>query len=264
LVGGLLIARFGWRFLFLSLGLVSLTWLLPWIWWSAAANREVERKERIRPGTLQILCRRETWGTSMGMFALGYAWTFLISWLPTYLMNERGLSMRSVAVLGSLPFWAMASTSLLGGWWSDRWIASGGGVTRVRKTFLAGGLLLCSATLLPAAVVRSPLICAALLVVSCSALGFFTSNVWAVTQTLAGPLAAGSWTGVQNAVGNLGGVLSPALTGVVVSKTGSYFIPFALSSAVLFVGVLCYFTLVGKICEVRWNDGPIYDGGLKQ
>ena len=254
LIGGLLISRFGWRSLFLGLGLVSLIWLLPWIRWAPPSSRRTGKSAEARPGALQVLRQRETWGTSIGMFALGYAWTFLISWLPTYLINERGLSMRSVAVLGSLPFWAMAATSMIGGWWSDRWIAAGGGVTKVRKTFVAGGMLLCCVTLLPAAVVRTPQVSAALLVVSCSALGFFTSNVWAITQTLAGPLAAGSWTGIQNAVGNLGGVLSPALTGIIVSSTGSYVIPFAVSSGVLFIGMLSYFTLVGEIRELRWSE----------
>jgi len=41
------------------------------------------------------------------------------------------------------------------------------------------------------------------------------SNIWAITQTLAGPYAAGRWTGLQNFVGNLAGVVAPALTGFV-------------------------------------------------
>ena len=97
---------------------------------------------------VEILRRREAWGTYLGMFCLGYVWYFLISWLPSYLVTARGLSMQSMAVLGSLPFWAMAATSVLGGWFSDRLIRRGASVTRVRKTFVTGGLLLCCVTLL--------------------------------------------------------------------------------------------------------------------
>ena len=101
----------------------------------------------------EILRRREAWGTSLGMFTLGYAWYFLLSWLPTYLVKERGFSLSAMAVFGSLPFWGMAVTSIAGGWASDRWIAGGGPPTRVRKTFVITGLLLCAALMLSAAFV---------------------------------------------------------------------------------------------------------------
>jgi nitrate/nitrite transporter NarK len=105
---------------------------------------------------------------------------------------------------------------------------------------------------LPAAAVRNGDLSVLLLVVSCSALGLFTSNVWAITQTLAGPQAAGSWTGIQNAIGNLGGVISPVLTGVVVGWTGSYYLAFAVASTMLLVGATSYLILVGEISPLPW------------
>ena len=104
----------------------------------------------------------------------------------------------------------------------------------------------------PAAAVRNGDLAVLLLVVSCSALGLFTSNVGAITQTLAGPEAAGSWTGIQNAIGNLGGVISPVLTGVVVEWTGSYSLAFALASTMLLVGAASYLILVGEISPLPW------------
>ena len=200
LAGGLLAGRFGWRALFLGMGIGGLLWLVPWTLFAPSGRGPGPLPNQSHSTSmLEILRRREAWGTSLGMFSLGYVWYFLLSWLPSYLVNERGLSMQSMAVLGSLPFFAMAATSVFGGWFSDRLIARGASVTRVRKTFVTSGLLLCCVTLLPAAVVRSPGLSVMLLVVSCSALGLFTSNVWAITQTLAGPRAAGTWTGIQNA-----------------------------------------------------------------
>ena len=255
LAGGLLVDRFGWRALFLGMGIGGLLWLAPWALFAPSGGGSSPLKGQGRPtGMLEILRRREAWGTCLGMFSLGYVWYFLLSWLPSYLVTERGLSMRSMAVLGSLPFWAMAATSVLGGWLSDRLIGRRASVTRVRKGFVIGGLLLCGVTLLPAAAVRSPRLSLMLLVVSCSALGLFTSNVWAITQTLAGPRAAGSWTGIQNAVGNLGGVISPVLTGVVVGRTGSYYLAFAMASAILVLGATSYLFLVGEISPIPWTE----------
>jgi MFS family permease len=260
LAGGLLVDRFGWRALFLSIGLGSLLWLIPWTMFvpSRSGAGQIERDGGA--SLLDIVRRREAWGTCLGMFSLGYVWYFLLSWLPSYLVNERGMSMRSMAVLGSLPFWAMAAASLLGGWLSDWRISRGASVTRVRKAFVAGGLLLCSVTLLPASAVRDPNLSIVLLVVSCSSLGLFTSNVWAITQTLAGPEAAGSWTGIQNAVGNLGGVLSPLLTGLVVARTGSYYLAFAMASGVLALGAASYLILIGEISALKWKKAPAIQG----
>ena len=254
MAGGLLVNYFGWRPLFLCLGVVSLLWLFPWTIWAPADGPRVRAVEARGPGMIAILRRREAWGTSLGMFAIGYIWSFLISWLPTYLAVGRGLPLRMVAVMGSLPFWAMAAASVLGGWLSDRWIASGGAVTVVRKTFVAGGLLLCCGTLLPVGYVRRPESAILLLVISCAVLGLCTSNVWAITQTLAGPSAAGSWTGIQNAIGNLGGVVSPAITGLIVGWTGSYVLAFSISSTVLMVGSASYLTLVGQIRPLSWAE----------
>jgi MFS family permease len=253
LAGGLLVSRFGWRALFAGMGIGGLLWLLPWALAAPSGRTSTLVQDSGQPiRMVAILRRREAWGTYLGMFCLGYVWYFLISWLPSYLVAARGLSMRSMAVLGSLPFWAMAATSVLGGWFSDRLIRRGASVTRVRKTFVTGGLLLCCVTLSPAAAVRNGDLSVLLLVVSCSALGLFTSNVWAITQTLAGPQAAGSWTGIQNAIGNLGGVISPVLTGVVLEWTGSYSLAFALASTMLLVGAASYLILVREISPLPW------------
>jgi hypothetical protein len=51
--------------------------------------------------------------------------------------------------------------------------------------------------------------CSLLLMLGISFQGMSASNIWAITQTLAGPYAAGRWTGLQNFVGNLAGSLWP-------------------------------------------------------
>lgn len=252
LAGGLLINFYGWRTVFLVLGAASLIWLLPWAAWMTAPAASSRTSARQGPGLGEILRRRQAWGTCLGMFSLGYVWYFLLSWLPSYLVNERGFSLSAMAVLGSIPFWAMAASSLCSGYASDQLIRRGCNPSTVRKSFLVGGLLLCGAAMAPAALVRDAQLSVALLTASCVALGLFTSNVWAVTQTLAGPLAAGKWTGIQNAIGNLGGVVSPLLTGWIVSVTGSFLLAFLAATAVMLLGSISYLVLVGEIRPLSW------------
>jgi MFS family permease len=253
LAGGLLLNAYGWRAIFLALGVGSLVWLLPWtVWMTSSPSQAMPEHGQQGPGMGEILRRRQTWGTCVGMFALGYVWYFLLSWLPSYLVNERGFSLSSMAVLGSIPFWAMAASSLCGGFLSDYLIARGGNPSKVRKTFAGCGLLLCGAAIGPAPFVADARLSVALLTAACVALGMFTSNVWAITQTLAGPLAAGKWTGIQNAIGNLGGVVSPLVTGWIVSLTGSFLLAFLAATAVLLLGAIAYLSLIGEIRTLVW------------
>ena len=104
----------------------------------------------------------------------------------------------------------------------------------------------------PVAFVADARLAVGLLTAACIALGMFTSNVWAITQTLAGPLAAGKWTGIQNSIGNLGGVVSPLLTGWIVSLTGSFLLAFLAATAVLLLGAIAYLSLIGEIRTVDW------------
>jgi MFS family permease len=262
LLGGLIIAEWGWRRMFLAVGLASLAWLVPWL---ALAPTSPERRPEEATGGPpgvpfgQLLAHREVWGTSLGFFCLGYAWYFLVTWLPGYLEDARGFSKEDMAVFGSIPFWAMAVTSVASGWIADAWIARGASPTLVRKTFLLLGFLLCAACLSMVAVVKSGAASVAMLTAACASLGLYSSNAWAVTQTLAGPLASGRWSGIKNAVGNLGGVASPALTGWIVKETGSYIWAFGVAAGVLFVGMFAYVLLIGRIAPLEWVEPEASD-----
>ena len=254
LAGGVLVSRFGWRPLFLGVGLCSLLWLAPWLLRMRGGREDAPQTGLATPSTWLILRRREAWGTYLGMFALGYGWYFLLSWLPSYLVKERGFSLSSVALLGSIPFWGMACATLAGGWTSDAWIRAGGSPTLVRKSFVVGGLLLCGLAMLPAALVSDARWCVIWLTIACMCLGLYTSNVWAITQSLAGPAASGRWSGIQNAIGNLGGVFSPLVTGWLVARTDSFLLPFLVASGVMLGGALCYVLLLGEVRAVDWEN----------
>ena len=110
-----------------------------------------------------------------------------------------------------------------------------------------------SATLmLPAAVAKSPDGAMLLLTIAAAAFGLFSSNVWAVTQTLAGPAAAGKWTGIQNTFGNVAGILAPRVTGWIVYATGSFYWAFVVASGMLIIAGLSYVILVSRVEPVSW------------
>ncbi|MEI9976600.1 MAG: MFS transporter [Ignavibacteriota bacterium] len=147
---------------------------------------------------LQIFSHRDALFSGFGLFCSNYFWYFLVIWLPHYLETERHFSKTKMGILAALAYLTVAVSSVISGWISDRWVARGGSPTRVRKTFAGLGLAL-STMILPVALVRDETLAMALLMLACLWYGMFASNVWAITQTLAGPHAAGKWTAMQTA-----------------------------------------------------------------
>src|SRR6266849_10569071 len=212
----------------------------------------VESHQVQTPGLLEILEHRSAWGTFAGLFAYNYLSYFLITWLPFYLVHERHFSISKMSLVSGVAFLGTAASAAVSGWASDRWIAAGGAVTRVRKTFTGAGPLFASSIVL-VAVIHDPRIAMALLILVCISMGVCSSNLWAVTQTLAGARVAGKWTGLQNFVGNFAGIVAPALTGFVVGRTGHFFWAFAITGAVSVLGAMAWIFLVGPLKQVAWR-----------
>jgi len=139
---------------------------------------------------------------------------------------------------------------------SDRWIAAGATPTLVRKGFTTAGMAGAAAFLVPC-VLAGPRLAPVMVILAAASLGVCSSNVWAITQTLAGPRAAGRWTGIQNFVGNLGGAVAPALTGFVLGRTAHYFWAFAITAIVSLLGALCWAFWIGRVEPVAWPSGKV-------
>jgi sugar phosphate permease len=101
--------------------------------------------------------------------------------------------------------------------------------------------------------VENPKLALGLLTAACLSFGLFTSNIWAVTQSLAGTSAAGKWTGIQNTFGNLSGVLAPYFTGWIVAETHSFLGAFIAACAALLISASSYILLVRRVEPVRWS-----------
>jgi MFS family permease len=256
LLGGLLMARFGWRIFFLALGLGSLLWLAAWVFAMPDGRpAAVQEEEGDAPSVLDILFQRSAWFTFLGLFCGNYFWYFLVTWLPAYLQKARHFPAPKMAVAGAMAFFTAAASSVVCGWLSDRWIAAGATVTRVRKTFTGTGLALAT-IIVPVAVVRSDRAAMALLMLACAFIGMWSSNLWAITQTLAGPRAAGKWCAIQNGVGNIAGVTAPWITGWVVDRTGQFYLAFLVAALVALLGSAFTIFGIGPVEQVEFRKRP--------
>jgi ACS family D-galactonate transporter-like MFS transporter len=259
MIGGMIVSRYGWRTMFVAIGIASLLWLAPWCWMTRRATRlePVFASVDEGPGWREILSQRSAWGTFLCLFCGNYAWYFLLTWLPWYLEKERHYSTERMALFGSLPFWGVGLASLASGWISDRLVARGGSPTVVRKSFAAGGMLL-GMLMLPVSVLHNEKISMGLLITACICFGFYSSHPWLISQRLAGPQAAGRWSGFQNAIGNLAGIVAPVITGWIVKETGKFLFAFVVVAAMLAIGAASYVFIVGPIEPIIWRRKQLH------
>ncbi|MBV8069958.1 MAG: MFS transporter [Acidobacteriaceae bacterium] len=263
LVGIEIVEHFSWRGMFLIIGAGSLLWLVPWCLVAPRLpvrhTRKTFTSHEAVPSYGRILARRELWGTALGLFGGNYAWFFLLNWVPYYLETERHYSKNALAIVGSLPFWAVAVASVLFGMLADVFVRRRYSAGRVRQGFVCAGQLASCALMLPAVLVSDRGLGTFFLILSCIAMGAWSSNHWALTQLLSGPAVAGKWTGLQNCFGNFAGVVGQIVTGYALQSTHSFFAAFAIACLVLIAGVIGYWVVVGQPKEISWPQQTIAD-----
>jgi ACS family D-galactonate transporter-like MFS transporter len=249
-MGGLtipwLLVHFGWRLSFRLIGFTALLWVIPWLW--ATKGRLDQRPRPASSGRdrgralRRLLTNRNLIGICLGFFCFDYYWYLFVTWLPDYLVTVRHLTILRAGFFSALPYFVFGASEPLGGWIADRLVAHGWSETRTRKgivtvAFLSGLLLI------PASRVQSANT-AVFLLAGASLVGLATGNLLVILQCCAPQEDVGLWTGFENFAGNLAGVLAPLLTGVLISRTGSYAPGFGLAVVVLLAGIFCYWFIV--------------------
>jgi ACS family D-galactonate transporter-like MFS transporter len=245
-------ARYGWRPVFIVLGLGSLLWLPAWFKWMPHGRDPGHAATSTSHGFREILSQRSFWAAFAGHFCGNYFWYFLLTWLPYYLVRERGFSMDRMAIISAVAYCVTALATTVAGWFADRLIAAGSSPSRVRKTCTTMGLAL--ATVVVGVVfMRSATGAMAVLMFSCLAYGVFASSHWAISQRIAGPSSVGKWSGLQNCLANMAGVAAPAITGLVVENTGHFLWAFVVSAGVVLAGAAIYAFVLGPVEPLSWQ-----------
>jgi ACS family D-galactonate transporter-like MFS transporter len=136
---GFLMAKLGWRPVFIGVGLVSLLWLPAWMRWMPRNSSVPAQRVEAGPGSAAILRQRSFWGTSAGHFSANYLFYFMITWLPSYLVLQRHLSMATMTEVAGVYYSVDALSAVSSGWLQDFWIRRGYTPTLVRKSAMAIG-----------------------------------------------------------------------------------------------------------------------------
>jgi len=250
LAGGLITARYGWRPMFVLFGLATLLWLAPWSAVVRALPAEAGHTGGRRPPLSRLVGTRALWSTSFGHFAVNYGFYFLLAWLPLYLVQQRGFSLETMTLLATAVYAAQAASALLLGWSCDRTVAAGRDEGAACRLLIIGGLSLLGLAILGIAVAPNDGMLVVFLLLAGIGTGPCSTNLYAIAQIFAGPRAAGSYVGVQNAMGNVAGIVGPIITGIIVDRTGSFLNAFIVAASVCGAGALCWAFVVPRIAPL--------------
>ena len=245
-----LLGNFGWQTMFLTIGLGSMIWLIPWLLFMKDNDLALEKEAKQSDGGKDIsfatvMASPVIWGTIVGTFCYQYFVYFALTWMPAYFKEAFKMSLNDSGVFTAASFLAMAVVATLAGFSADALIGRGYDAVTVRKGFTIAGFLSAGAGLI-AALNTPPDIAMWMVIASLGGLGLTTANYWALTQTLIPGAAVGRIVGVQNCAASVPGIVAPILTGWLIQETGGYR---GAIMAVLFflgLGVTMYITVIKR------------------
>jgi MFS family permease len=252
---GLLMAKYGWRSVFIGIGLASLAWLPAWMKCMPHGTPPARQILTSSPRAADLLRQRSFCGATLGHFCSNYVFYFMVTWLPLYLVHERGLSMQAMAKTAGAYYLVDAASALATGWFADYFIRRGWSVTFVRKAAMTLGHTSLAIAFAGCAFAGPRTYLAWLMLIGIG-MGMSGSGIFAFVQTLAGPLAAGRWAGLQNCIANVAGILSPAVAGFVVDRTGHFTMALAITATVSLIAIVGWTLIVGALTETDWERTP--------
>ena len=167
-------AHAGWRSVFWVTGIAGILSAIVWLTVyrepreSTRANAEelalitaggaltemAPREHVTRAQIARLLRERQVWALGLGKFAVMSSLYFLLTWFPTYLVQQRGLTSLKAGAATSLPYVAATIGVMLGGAWSDWLLRRGAGISAARKIPIVTGFLGASSIVLVNYVVR--------------------------------------------------------------------------------------------------------------
>jgi len=245
-----------WRAIFVLFGSVGFLWAWAWHAWyrdDPAQHPSVGAEERehiesgrpaVPPHRLDaatfraVLTDRSLMALCLMYFTQAYGFYFNITWLPTYLARDRGLTAERLGllagVLAGLPLILSSVADVAGGLTTDRLTRARG--LRAGRCGVGGvSLVVAGLAMIAGATARDAITSALLIAVSGASASFLLGACWGVCQDIAGP-HAGLVTGCMNTAGQVGAFLSP----IILPYFADPAVPLCIAGVLYLAGAACW------------------------
>lgn len=243
----LLIITLGWRGMFITLGMAGFVIVGLWIIiyqknCTAYLNDNLTNSEqKIKFSLWKLINHNTTWWLNLGNFGSSYVFWLYFTWLPIYLMDNRGLNLKATGFMAALPFIAGVIAVPFGGYLSDLLIKKYNFPTiRARIIPATIGCLIAGISVIPINYVTNLSVVIVLFTISTFAVSSRVGVLWALASEISPSATVGTFGGIQNAANFIGGALAPTISGIILQYTGNYNIVFGISGVLVILAAICY------------------------
>ncbi len=266
-----LAGSFGWRALFVIVGVVGI--LFGLVWWAAYRDPSESRRANAQElryieagGGLSgstrathfewrhirfLLSKRQIVGASIGQFASNSTLVFFLTWFPTYLATERQMAWLKIGFFAVLPFIAASVGVVAGGIVSD-WL-----LLRTQSANLARKLPIIVGLALASTIVSANFLDNDAMVIAVMSVAFFGQGMcnlgWTLITDVAPRQLIGLDRGRLQPCANLVGIVTPLVVGFVVATTGSFAWALAFIAVVAVIGALPHLFVLGDVKRVEYE-----------
>lgn len=247
-----------WRWVFVVFGIVGMVWAAFWYWWfrdeprdkagtSAAEVAKIESERGLAAGHDQqdwkaVFRTSSVYPLMISHFANTWGTYFVISWLPTYLEEVRGMSREQMVVFAGLPMVIAAVADLTGGFTTD-FLTKRFGMSWGRAGVAGASYVLCAIAMTGAARAENPQMAATLIAVAFGMSMFTLGASFSICIDL-GKANSAVMTATKNTAGQVGGTLSPIALAYLVKWYSDWAIPLYVQAALYALAFLSW-VLIG-------------------
>lgn len=268
LVIAFIITAFNWRASFIFSGVFTFLWGLLWYYYFrndpathpritkneiAVINAGVEQQDTKKTSVLKYLGNKKIIGISIGFFCFNYLKSFYLTWLPTYLVETKGIKLLSSGFIAGLPIILAIAGEIATAVMIDKLISRGHSPTLVKKTPVCLGMIL-STVIIFSLLTTSIVLIVILLTLSYIFLVSASVGIWSIPEELAKAKNEIAIIGsIQNTFSNISGIVAPVVTGYIYGRTHSFLIPFIISIIISVIGAASYWKIAGKLTFIKFN-----------
>ncbi len=251
---GLLANGFGWRAMFVGVGILSMVVAVLWLthFRAPAQHGRLSAKERrllssggalwggpadarrahSDTGTLlddlrQLFAQRIFVASVAAQYCIVAITWFFVAWFPTYLVHDLGYSIAEAGAWSALPAVAGVVGGISAGVVSDWLLRRTHSLTRARKWPVYAGMGIAGSAFAACTVLSDPQWIVAMMALAFFGKGFATL-VWAVVSDIAPSNRVGLTGSVVNAISNVSGIVTPIVVGYLVALGGNFRLALAL------------------------------------
>jgi len=256
----------GWQAAFIITGVVSLLWLVVWLWFyhvprenkrvGAAELAHIESDppdpQMEKVGWMTLLRKRETWAFAGAKFLTDPIWWMFLFWLPDFFAKTYQLDLKTYGPPLVVVYLLADVGSIAGGWFSLKLIRGGRSINYARKM----AMLVCAIAVLPimfAQEVSSLWVAVVIVGIAAAAHQGFSANLFTIPGDVFPRRAVGSVIGIGGMFGAIGGMLMSQYAGHVLEKIGSYTPLFLVAGCAYLLALLWIHVLTPRMQVVEVN-----------